>query len=154
MSWNKRIFYNYDYCLLNVKQMSVLCGDTIYKCCKFIDLLDNGNECYTLYLKNERDIKHIVCVFKKPGELTVRTTDVKMRQLLQVMLVIIQQQRGSLCYHTIMEIFLKKGYYLSKNVFKLLRICGIPKVHMVPRLGTCVSHGRIRKNSTNPILSG
>jgi hypothetical protein len=134
--------------------MSVLCGDTIYKCCKFIDLLDNGNECYTLYLKNEQDIKHIVCVFKKPRELILRTTDVRMQQLLQVMLVIIQQQRGSLCYHTIMEIFLKKGYYLSKNVFKLLRICGIPKVHMVPRLGTCVSHGRIRKNSTNPILSG
>ena len=132
--------------------MVVLCGDTIYKCCKFIDLLDDGDE-YTLYLKNERGIKHIVCVFKKPGELTVRTTDVEMRQLLQYM-VIIQQQRGSLCYHTIMEIFLKKGYYLSKNVFKLLRICGIAKVHMVPRLGTCVSHGRIRKNSTNPILSG
>jgi hypothetical protein len=104
MSWNKHIFYNYDYCLLNVKQMTVLCGDTIYKCCKFIDLLENGN-CYTLYLRNEQDIKHIVCVFKKPGELTARTTDVKMRQLLQMMLVIIQQQRGSLCYHTILEIF-------------------------------------------------
>ena len=149
---NKHIFYNYDYCLLNVKQMTVLCGDTIYKCCKFMDLWDNGDE-YTLYLKNERDIKYAVCVFKKSGEFTVRTTDVEMRQLLQYM-VIIQQQQGSLCYHTIMEIFLKKGYYLSKNVFKLLRICGIAKVHMVPRLGTCVSHGRIRKNSTNPILSG
>jgi hypothetical protein len=153
MSWNKHIFYNYDYCLLNVKQMTVLCGDTIYKCCKFIDLLDNGDE-YTLYLKDVRGIKHIVCVFKKPGELTVRTTDVKMRQLLQVMVVIIQRQRGSLCYHTIMEIFLKKGYYLSKNVFKLLRICSGSKTHMVLRWGTRVSYGGFGKNSTNSILPG
>jgi hypothetical protein len=151
MSWHERIFYNYDYCLLNVKQMTVLCSDTIYKCCKFLDLMENEN-CYTLYLRHDQNIKHIVCVFTKPGVLTVRTTDVKMRQLLQMMLVIIQAQRGSLCYHTIMEIFLKEGYYLSENVFKLLRVCGGSKVRMVPRLGTSVSHGGIRKNSRNPIL--
>jgi hypothetical protein len=149
---NKHIFYNYDYCLLNVKQMTVLCGDTIYKCCKFMDLLDDGDE-YTLYLKNERDIKYAVCVFKKSGEFTVRTTDVEMRQLLQYM-VIIQQQQGSLCYHTIMEIFLKKGYYLSKNVFKLLRIFSGSKAHMVLRWGTRVSYGGFGKNSTNSILPG
>jgi hypothetical protein len=150
MSWNKHIFYNYDNCLLNVKQMDILCGDTIYKCCKFIDLMENGNNRYTLYLKNERETKHIVCVFKKSDELTTRTTDVEMRQLLQMLLII--QQQGSLCYYTIMEIFLKKGYYLSKNVFKLLRICGIAKVHVSPRLGTCVSNGRVKKNPRNPRL--
>jgi hypothetical protein len=131
--------------------MSVLCGDTIYNCCKFLDLMENEN-CYTLYLRHDQNIKHIVCVFTKSDVLTVRTTDVKMQQLLQMMLVIIQTQQGPLCYHAIMEIFLKEGYYLSENVFKLLRVCGGRKVRMVSRLGACVSHGGIRKSSGNSIL--
>ena len=150
MSWNEPIFYRYSNCLLNVKQMDILCGDTIYKCCKFIDLVEHTNNRYTVYLKNRRETKYVSCVFTKLNELTVttRTTDDEIRRLLETMLMTMPAIQRT-CYYTVMEIFLKEGYYLSENVFKLLKVCGGSTIRVFPRQRRELyrrSYGRVRKN--------
>jgi hypothetical protein len=130
--------------------MDILCGDTIYKCCKFIDLVEHTNNRYTVYLKNRRETKYVSCVFTKLNELTVttRTTDDEIRRLLETMLMTMPAIQRT-CYYTVMEIFLKEGYYLSENVFKLLKVCGGTRICVVPRLHRELYtriYGRVRKN--------
>jgi hypothetical protein len=151
MSWNKHIFYRYRKCLLNVKQMDILCGDTIYKCCKFVDLVEHTNNRYTIYLKNRRNTKYVSSVFTKSNELAVITCaadDDEILRILKTLLMTISIKQRT-CYYTVMEIFLKEGYYLSENVFKLLKVCGGSTIRVFPRQRRELyrrSYGRVRKN--------
>ena len=148
---NKHVFYNYDNCLLQTNPMNILCGDTIYKCCKFIELKKNENNRYTIYLRvlagETHRTKYISFIFtmgrRANGCLTVTTpaTDVEMLKLLGTMLRYTQQRyairiraRIQTRYRNIIETFLKEGYYLDKNVFKFLKLCMGTRICVCPLL--------------------
>ena len=149
---NKHIFYNYDNCLLQTNPMNILCGDTIYKCCKCIELTKNENNRYTIYLRVQdgetHRTKYISCIitmgYGANGLLrvvTTRTADVEMLKLLGTMIRYTQRRyairirtRIQTRYRNIMETFLKEGYYLDKNVFKFLKFCMGARIRVCPLL--------------------
>ena len=130
--------------------MNILCGDTIYKCCKFIELKKNENNRYTIYLRlragETHRTKYISCIITMSYggyglTVTTRATDVEMLKLLGTMITYTQQRyairiraRIQTRYRNIMETFLKEGYYLDKNVFKFLKLCMGVRIRVCPRL--------------------
>jgi predicted RNase H-like nuclease (RuvC/YqgF family) len=130
--------------------MNILRGDTIYKCCKFIELKKNENNRYTIYLRvragETHRTKYISCIITMSYvgyglTVTTRATDVEMLKLLGTMITYTQQRyairiraRIQTRYRNIMETFLKEGYYLDKNVFKFLKLCMGVRIRVCPRL--------------------
>ena len=142
MSWlknNKHIFYNYRNCVLQTRRMFILCGDTIYKCNKFISVEENEDNCYIFYMRVQTtgdlyEIQYIVWCLRISGDegyVTTRTTEWTMLKVLGAMLTYTQQNKSS---EDIVEIFLKKGYYLDKCIFKFLNLCSSIRLRMLPNL--------------------
>ena len=142
MSWlknNKHIFYNYRNCVLQTRPMFILCGDTIYKCNKFISMEEHEDNCYIFYIRvlttgDLYEIKYIVCRLRVSGDVgyvTTRTTEWTMLKVLGAMLTYMQQNKSS---DGIAKIFLKNGYYLDKCIFKFLNLCSSIRLRMIPNL--------------------
>jgi hypothetical protein len=124
MSWlknNKHIFYNYRNCVLQTRPMFILCGDTIYKCNKFISMEEHEDNCYIFYIRVQTtgdlyEIQYIVWRLRISGDegyVTTRTTEWTMLKVLGAMLTYTQQNKSS---DDIAKIFFKNGYYLD-NVY-------------------------------------
>jgi hypothetical protein len=142
MSWlknNKHIFYNYRNCVLQTRSMFILCGDTIYKCNKFISAEENEDNCYIFYMRVQTtadlyETHYVVWYLRISGDVgyvTTRTTGQTMLKVLGAMLTYTQQNKSS---EDIVEIFKKKGYYLDKCIFKFLDLCSSVRLRMMPNL--------------------
>ena len=133
MSWlknNKHIFYNYCHCVLQTRPMCILCGDTIYKCNKFISVEENDNY-YIFYMRVQTTINETRYVVLRidAGCVSTRTTEQTMLKVLGAMLRYTQQNKSS---EDIFEIFLKKGYYVDKCIFKFLDLCRSVRLRLDP----------------------
>jgi hypothetical protein len=129
---NKHIFYNYCHCILQTRPTCILCGDTIYKCNKFISVEENGNY-YIFYMRVQtihvtNYTRYAVLRFDE-GCVSTRTTEQTMLKVLGAMLRYIQQNKSS---EDIFEIFLKEGYYVDKCVFKFLDLCRSVRLRLDP----------------------
>jgi hypothetical protein len=106
--------------------MSVLCGDTIYKCNKFISVEEEKNYYYyTFYMRVRTDVdlytRYVACYIRgDTGCVSMRTTQPTLVKVLTTMLTYTQQNKSS---KDIFEIFLKEGYYVHKCIFKFLDLC-------------------------------
>ena len=137
---NKHIFYNFCHCVLKTRSMIILCGDTIYKCNKFISVEENDNY-YIFYMRVQTtaelyETHYIVCYLRISGDVgrvatSTLTTKQTMLKVLGAMLIYTQQNKSS---EDIVEIFLKKGYYLDKCIFKFLDLCHSVRLRMMPNL--------------------
>jgi hypothetical protein len=121
---NKHIFYNYCHCIMRTGPMCVLCGDTIYKCNKFISVEEEKNY-YIFYMRVRTGVdlytRYAVCYVRgDTGCVSMRTTQPTLVKVLTTMLTYTQQNKSS---KDIFEIFLKEGYYVHKCIFKFLDLC-------------------------------
>jgi hypothetical protein len=105
--------------------MSVLCGDTIYKCNKFISVEEEENY-YIFYIRERTGVdlytRYMVCYVRRDdtGCVSMRTTEPTMVKLLTTMLICTEQNKS---FMDIVELFLKDGYYVDKCIFKFLDLC-------------------------------
>jgi hypothetical protein len=133
---NKHIFYNYRHCVLQTRPMCILCGDTIYKCNKFISVEENDNY-YIVYMRVQTTIdlyetRYVACYLWISGDagcVSMRTTEQTMLKVLVAMLRYTQQNKSS---EDICEIFFKKGYYVDKCIFKFLDLCRSVRLRLDP----------------------
>ena len=106
--------------------MSVLCGDTIYECNKFISVEEEEENYYYIFFIRVRtgvDVytRYAACYVRGvTGCVSMRTTQPTMVKVLATMLTYTQQNKSS---KDIFEIFLKEGYYVDKCIFKFLDLC-------------------------------
>ena len=136
---NKHIFHNYCHCVLQTRSMCILCGDTIYKCNKFISVEENEDNYYIFYMRVQTtpdlyETHYVVCYLRISGDagcVSTRTTEQTMLKVLGAMLTYTQQNKSS---EDILEIFLKKGYYVDKCIFKFLDLCRSVSLRMKPNL--------------------
>ena len=143
---NTHIFYNYPHCVLQTGSMSILCGDTIYKCNKFISVEEKEDNYYIFYMRVQTtpdlyETHYVVCYFWISGDagcVSTRTTEQTMLQLLEAMLICTQENQSS---RDIVEIFFKKGYYLDKCLYKFLDLCCSVRLSMMPNLCGGNQHG-------------
>jgi hypothetical protein len=116
--------------------MCILCGDTIYKCNKFISVEENDNY-YIFYMRVQTTIdlyetRYVACYLWISGDagcVSTRTTEQTMLKVLGAMLRYTQQNKSS---EDIFEIFLKKGYYVDKCIFKFLDLCRSVRLRLDP----------------------
>ena len=92
--------------------MCVLCGDTLYKCNKFISVEEEKNY-YIFYMRERTGVdlytRYMMCYVRgDTGRVSMRTTEPTMVKVLTTMLICTQQNKSS---KDLVEIFLKNGYY-------------------------------------------
>ena len=116
--------------------MCVLCGDTIYKCNKFISVEEEENY-YIFYMRVRTGVdlytRHMLCYVRgDTGCVSMRTTEPTMVKVLTTMLICTQQNKSS---KDIVEIFLKDGYYVDKGIFQFLDLCRSVRLRLDPDRG-------------------
>ena len=100
---------------------------------------EHEDNCYIFYIRVQTtgdlyEIQYIVWCLRISGDegyVTTRTTEWTMLKVLGAMLTYTQQNKSS---EDIVEIFLKKGYYLDKCIFKFLNLCSSIRLRMIPNL--------------------
>jgi hypothetical protein len=121
---------------MQTKPKRVLCGDTIYKCNKFISVEEENNY-YIFYMCVRTGVDlytcYMVCYVRgDTGCVSMRTTEPTMVKVLTTMLIYTQQNKSS---KDIVEIFLKEGYYVDKCIFKFLDLCRSVRLRLDPDQG-------------------
>jgi hypothetical protein len=121
---------------MQTRPMCILCGDTIYKCNKFISVEENDNY-YIFYMRVRTAVnlytRYAVCYVRgDAGCVSMRTTEQTMLKVLAAMLRYTQQNKSS---EDIFEIFLKEGYYVDKCIFKFLDLCRSVRLRLDPDHG-------------------